>query len=128
VEPSGSKPPTETRREDRDRIRQHLQVVARSFAAGDFTLPMQVHAQTPPGAKTMKKMRKAIAYAYSPTDKGGEVRISTSDPAALSAIHAFLRFQIEDHGTGRSDRVGSPDARRPPGGLSARRNWHGPPT
>jgi len=90
----------ETRREDRDRIRQHLQVVARSFAAGDFTLPMQVHAQTPPGAKTMKKMRKAIAYAYSPTDKGGEVRISTSDPAALSAIHAFLRFQIEDHGTG----------------------------
>ena len=90
----------DTRTEDRDRIRQHLQVVARSFAAGDFTLPMQVHAQTPPGAKTMKKMREAIVYDYSPTDKGGEVRISTTDPAALSAIHAFLRFQIEDHGTG----------------------------
>jgi len=89
-----------TRQEDRDRIRQHLQVVARSFAAGDFTLPMQVHAQTPPGVKTMKKMRKAIGYEYAPTDRGGEVRISTSDPAARSAIHAFLRFQIEDHGTG----------------------------
>ena len=90
----------DTRREDRDRIRQHLQVVARSFAAGDFTFPMQVHAQTPPGVKTMRKMRKAIEYDYSPTDKGGEVRLSTSDPAARSAIHAFLRFQIEDHGTG----------------------------
>jgi hypothetical protein len=90
----------DTRPEERARIRQHLQVVARSFAAGDFTLPMQVHAQTPPGAKTMKKMRKTISYDYAPTDKGGEVRISTGNPAALSAIHAFLRFQIEDHGTG----------------------------
>jgi hypothetical protein len=45
-------------------------------------------------------MKNAIAYDYAPTDKGGEVRISTSDPAALSAIHTFLRFQIADHGTG----------------------------
>jgi len=87
---------------DRDRIRRHLQVVARSFADGDFALPMEVHAQMPPGVETMKTMRKAITYAYAPTEKGGEVRISTGEPAALGAVHAFLRFQIEDHGTGDS--------------------------
>lgn len=85
---------------DRDRIRQHLQHVARSFADGDFALPMEVHAGVPPGVETMKELRKAITYSYSPTEKGGEVRISTREPAALTAIHAFLRFQIEDHGTG----------------------------
>ena len=89
-----------SRIEDRDRIRHHLQVVARSFAAGDFALPMEVHAQVPPGVSTMQKLKKAIAYDFSPTERGGEVRLSTHDASALSAIHAFLRFQIEDHGTG----------------------------
>jgi len=83
----------------RDRIREHLQVVARSFAAGDFTLPMTIHDQVPPGAEMMKKRRSAIRYSYEPTDKGGVVRISTRDAKALAGVHEFLRFQIRDHGT-----------------------------
>ena len=86
--------------EARDRIREHLRVIARSFAAGDFALPMLIHDQVPPGVEVMKKVKAAIRYDFAPTDKGGEVRISTKDPAALAAVHAFLRFQIEDHGTG----------------------------
>lgn len=86
--------------EARDRIRQHLQVVARAFAAGDFALPMEIHDQVPPGVEVMKEKKAAIQYAFSPSEKGGVVRISTRDKAALLAIHAFLRFQIEDHGTG----------------------------
>jgi hypothetical protein len=83
----------------RDRIREHLQVVARSFAAGDFSLPMAIHDQVPPGAEVMKKRRDAIRYAYEPSEKGGVVRISTRDAKALAAVHEFLRFQIRDHGT-----------------------------
>ncbi len=86
--------------EARDRIRAHLNVVARSFRAGDFALPMLIHDRVPPGVPVMKKMKAAIHYDFWPTDNGGEVRISTADPGALSAIHAFLRFQIRDHGTG----------------------------
>ena len=86
--------------EARDRIREHLKAVARSFGAGDFALPMLIHDRVPPGVPVMKKMKAAIHYDFGPTDKGGEVRISTNDPAALSAIHSFLRFQIRDHGTG----------------------------
>jgi hypothetical protein len=84
----------------RDRIRQHLQVITRSFAEGDFAIPMLIHDEVPPGVDDMKKMKAAIQYEFAPTDKGGEVRISTKDPAALAAVHAFLRYQIEDHGTG----------------------------
>lgn len=87
-------------REDRDRIRGHLKHIAQAFAAADFSLPMFIHEQTPPGVDVMKARRATIRYRYVATKSGGEVRISTQDPEALSAIHAFLRFQIQDHGTG----------------------------
>ena len=85
--------------EARDHIREHLQLVARSFAAGDFSLPMLIHDQTPPGVEVMKKRKGKIQYAYSSSDNGGLVRISTHDARALDAVHQFLRFQIRDHGT-----------------------------
>jgi hypothetical protein len=86
--------------EARGRVREHLRLIADSFAAGDFSLPMQIHDQLPPGASTMKERKAAIRYAYSPTDKGGVVAIATRDAAALAAVHQFLRFQIRDHATG----------------------------
>jgi hypothetical protein len=86
--------------EARDRIREHLQVVARSFAAGDFSLPMTIHDRVPPGAGVMKTRKGLIRYSYEPTEKGGMVRISTRDEKAKRAVHEFLRFQIRDHGTG----------------------------
>jgi hypothetical protein len=89
-----------SRTEVRDRIRGHLQEVARAFAAGDFSMPRRIHDRVPPGAEVMKARRAAIRYAFTPTEAGGVVRISTGDPEALEAVHAFLRFQIEDHGTG----------------------------
>jgi hypothetical protein len=85
---------------ERDKIRAHLQVVARAFAAGDFSLPMQIHDTTPPGVPVMKERKATIRYAYASTDRGGVVTITTKDPQALAAVHEFLRFQIADHGTG----------------------------
>lgn len=88
-----------TRVEARDRIREHLRLVARSFAAGDFSLPMRIHDQVPPGVAMMKARRGSIEYAYALTENGGEIRISTRDSEAKGAVHEFLRFQIRDHGT-----------------------------
>lgn len=85
--------------EERGRIRDHLQTVARSMAAGDFSLPTSIHGRIPPGVGVMKKRRSAIQYAFAPSDNGGVVRISTRDTKALEAVHEFLRFQIQDHGT-----------------------------
>jgi hypothetical protein len=86
--------------EARDGIRQHLRSIAGSFASGDFAVPMLIHGQVPPGVEAMKERKAAIRYAYSPSDKGGVIRISTRDAAATLAVHEFLRFQIRDHGTG----------------------------
>jgi uncharacterized protein (TIGR01244 family) len=83
----------------RDQVREHLQAIARSFASGDFSMPMRIHDRVPPGVDVMTKRRAAIHYDYSPTDNGGIVRISTRDAEALAAIHEFVRFQIRDHGT-----------------------------
>src|SRR4030095_16093083 len=68
---------------ERDRIREHLQVVARSFAAGDFTLPELIHDRVPPGVPVMKERKAAIRYAYAPTGKGGVVAIVTKGHEVL---------------------------------------------
>ena len=85
---------------ERERVRAHLRTVARAFQTGDFTLPMAIHGQVPPGVPVMKERRTAIRYSYAPTERGGLVTIATKDARALDAVHQFLRFQIADHGTG----------------------------
>ena len=70
------------------------------FSQGNFSIPMFVHDQTPPGVETMKQQKGAITYKYEQTERGGRVRISTGNGEALKAIHEFLRFQIQEHQTG----------------------------
>jgi hypothetical protein len=38
----------------RDQVRSHLRQIAKLFAAGDFEVPMFVHARKPPGADVMQ--------------------------------------------------------------------------
>ena len=66
----------------------------------------RIHDRVLPGTAEMARLKGAISYRYEQTDRGAQVRIATSDPAALEAVHAFLRAQIEDHRTG--DPVASP--------------------
>lgn len=84
----------------RDRIRQHLEHISRAFSDGDFTTPFAVHDRVPPGVPVMKRLKAAIQYIFEETERGGRVRISTSDSEALAAIQEFLRFQITEHRTG----------------------------
>lgn len=84
----------------RDQIRAHLKQIAAAFAAGDFRIPMFVHAQTPPGVPTMQRLKAVISYSYEETERGGRVRIMTKDSEATAAVHEFLIFQIKEHRTG----------------------------
>jgi hypothetical protein len=83
-------------------IRDHLRQIAPLFSNGDFTTPGLVHDQKVPGVEGMKAAGKSITYTFEEIDRGGHVRITASTPAALAAVHEFLRFQIKDHGTGDS--------------------------
>lgn len=78
-------------------IREHLQHVARAFADGDFTIPGFVHADSVPGTATMSARRALIAYSFQPLPGGGEVLVTSTDSAAVTAIHAFMAYQRQDH-------------------------------
>jgi hypothetical protein len=84
----------------RDEIRSHLKHIAEMFASGNFQTPMFIHDVTPPGVPIMESKRDLISYLFEPTPRGGRVMITTADPAARTAIHQFLNFQIDDHRTG----------------------------
>lgn len=75
-------------------------MIAGMFGQGDFSLPMFIHDTVPPGVEVMKRLKAQISYTAENTAQGAQVRITTSDPEALAAVHEFLRFQIKDHRTG----------------------------
>ncbi|HEX8845900.1 MAG TPA: hypothetical protein VF791_14705 [Pyrinomonadaceae bacterium] len=81
-------------------IRMHLAHIAEMFADGNFDAPMFIHDQTPPGVPVMQRLKAEIKYEFEKTERGGRVRIKTSNREALAAVHDFLRFQIKEHETG----------------------------
>jgi hypothetical protein len=81
-------------------IRAHLAHIAKLFKAGDFSMPMFTHAEQPPGVSVMTRLKEEITYTFEPIERGGRVRITSSNTEALDAVHDFLRYQIKDHKTG----------------------------
>lgn len=89
-----------TNKTDLEAIRAHLPHIAMKFGQGDFAAPALVHATDVPGTKELATLKDKVSWTYAETPAGGRVDILTTDPAALSAVHAFLKYQIEDHKTG----------------------------
>jgi hypothetical protein len=81
-------------------IRRHMELIATQFAAGDFRLPGFVHDRPVPGTAVMAAKRSAVSYTVESRPRGAALRLQTSDPAAVAAIHQFLAFQRADHHAG----------------------------
>jgi hypothetical protein len=78
-------------------IRSHLREIAKLFKAGDFSKPVFIHAQNPPGAATMKARRSDIDYRFDEVPAGGKLTVTSSNAEAVAAIQSFLRFQQDEH-------------------------------
>jgi hypothetical protein len=78
-------------------IRAHLRAVADSFSTGSFSDPERVHAQEVPGTADLARLRDQIHYNVTDRAGGAELRITTTDAAAIAALRRFLAFQREDH-------------------------------
>jgi hypothetical protein len=78
-------------------IREHMGTIAAAFRGGDFQAPGLVHAQEVPGTRVLAARAEHLSYTATDRPRGAEVRITTSDPAALAAVHEFLAFQRADH-------------------------------
>ena len=93
-----SNEPTDAK--SQEAIRQHLAMIAVKFSQGDFAIPMFIHSTVPPGVEDMKRLKNKITYKAENSENGAQLRITTHNAEALTAIHDFLRFQIRDHQTG----------------------------
>ena len=78
-------------------IRSHMEKIKAAFARGDFALPGLVHARDVPGTEVMAARRARISYVTDTLPGGALLRLRTSDPSAINAIHRFLAFQRQDH-------------------------------
>jgi hypothetical protein len=86
-------------------IRRHMREIKTAFQQADFGAPALVHARAVPGTETMAKLRREISYTVTDLPRGAELRIRSSNPEAIAAIHAFMAFQRRDHragGTGQT--------------------------
>ena len=81
-------------------IRAHMKLIEHAFQAGDFSTPEFVHARAMPGTDIMSRNKALIRYSYADLPRGGEVRITTTDPESLAAIRQFLTAQRGDHRAG----------------------------
>ena len=81
-------------------IRAHMKLIEHAFQAGDFSTPEFVHARPMPGTDIMTRNRALIRYTYADLPRGGEVRITTTDPESLRGIRLFLTAQRADHKAG----------------------------
>jgi ubiquinone/menaquinone biosynthesis C-methylase UbiE len=98
-------------RAGRDQIRAHLKEIAAAFRQGDFAKPFMTHSEQPPGVPDLQRLKSEITYIYTETPRGGIVRIITGHPEALAAVHAFLTYQIAEHGTaGPAAAAAAPEA------------------
>ena len=80
-----------------DQIRTDLVEIAQAFGKGDFQKPFITHGEMPPGVGVMQRLKAEITYTFEQTDRGGVVRITTSNATALKGAHEFLRYQITEH-------------------------------
>lgn len=86
-------------------IQKHLRQIVAEFEKGEFATPAFVHGREPAGIDGMKANAGAIKYRYESLPSGGRIRITTTDAAALAAVHEFLKFQVIEHRTGDSGAV-----------------------
>jgi hypothetical protein len=89
----------------REAIRVHLREIAAEFERGSFDKPFRTHGEAPPGVSELVGLRGAVTYRFEEMPAGGRVRITTVNPDALAALHAFLTYQIREHATGDSQVV-----------------------
>ncbi len=78
-------------------IRAHMRAIASDFRAGDFAKPFAVHAEQVPGTAVMAARHSSISYDPMDRPRGAEVRIRTTDSAAVRAVHEFLAYQRGAH-------------------------------
>ena len=79
-------------------VRSHVRKEAAAFARGDFADPASIHGGDMPGLKAMHAGARRIDVRYADVPNGARITYTTADRALVSAIHAWFKAQVNDHG------------------------------
>ncbi|GIH81095.1 hypothetical protein [Planobispora longispora] len=79
-------------------IREHLTEEAARFGRGDFGDPASIHGERMPGLRELSAGYRRIAVSYEELADGAGLTYTTSDPALVTALHAWFDAQVSDHG------------------------------
>lgn len=81
-------------------IQSYLKKESDMWTKGNFDTVAAVYGKAPESTVQLKKLRDNVTYAVVPEENGAVVRMLTVNPMAKTAIHDYLKFQIEQLKTG----------------------------
>lgn len=80
-------------------IRSHLDSIAQSFNARDFSAPAHIHGADMPGMAEMKAAKPGeLTVRYRELNDGAELDYVSHSPTIIAAIHRWFDAQLADHG------------------------------
>ncbi len=80
-----------------DLVRSHLLEEAARFARGDYSDPAYIHGAAMPGLSRLSAGASRVRVRYFETPAGAAITFATADSDLVTAIHAWLAAQAQDH-------------------------------
>ena len=79
-------------------IREHLGMISKQFAQGDFSAPASIHGSNMPGLAELEKARPGqLRIEYKELPDGAQITYSSARPELIDAIHRWFDAQLADH-------------------------------
>ena len=88
-------------------IREHLEEEAAAFQRGDLSDPSEIHGEEMPGLEELEAGEEEIDIRYLDLPDGAKIEYRISEPALVTALHAWFDAQLSDHGGDAEERGAS---------------------
>jgi hypothetical protein len=79
-------------------IREHLSMISKEFAQGNFSAPASIHGSDMPGLAELEKAHPGqLRIEYKELSEGAQIEYSSDNPGLIDAIHRWFDAQLADH-------------------------------
>jgi hypothetical protein len=79
-------------------IREHLNMISKEFAQGNFSAPASIHGNDMPGLAELEKAKPGqLRIEYKELPDGAQITYSSASPEMIDAIHRWFDAQLADH-------------------------------
>jgi hypothetical protein len=78
-------------------IRSHLRDEAEQFRAGNYSDPAKIHGMDMAGVKDLEQGAARVSVVYDEIPGGAQVSYTSTEPALVTALHAWFDRQSTDH-------------------------------